>query len=236
MGDTKIKMIIVDDQALTSELDKAGYQQSGIKAEFARTFEEIEKKLQSKSFDLITINLDYHAMDNVQLCKYIKSTYGDQYPIIATSVKTSKKVKDSMKELGVNLFVEQPIPRHMFIQQIKMLLNYAVRTNHRAKALIDVSIKNTSDSQSYSSEFYDISSTGALVKGEYDMGQLFEIKFHIPGHKEAVSCHGRFVRNVQLKGEMYTALNFNDVSETAQNAIQEFVFKLQNESELKYYI
>ncbi len=235
MSTTAIKMIIVDDQALTSELDKAGYQQSGIKVEFARSFGDFENKLKSQSFDLITINLDYHAMDSVQLCKYIKSTFKDKYPIITTSVKTSKKAKNQMKELGVNLFVEQPIPRHMFIEQIKMLLNYTVRTNHRAKALIDVQLKDQQDEQ-HSSEFFDLSSTGALVKGEFEMDRIFQVKFKVPGFNKSISCNGKFVRNVQLKGEMYTALNFEGMSDAEEKAIQDFVIQLQNDQELKYYI
>ncbi len=118
---------MVDDKSITSDLDKSGYRKVGIHIHFAKSFEDIENKLQSTDIQLIAINMDFDQVDPVLLCKHYASKEEDRLPIIMTSVSSSTALKKNALNAGADLFIEQPVPRDYFVEKIKVLIEHQTR-------------------------------------------------------------------------------------------------------------
>lgn len=198
MSTAPIKMLLIDDKMLTSELDKAGYRSMGISVKQVANFAETQEVFKKETVDLLVINMDYSKIDAPTICQHYKnSPETAALPIVLTSVQSSASVKNSALKAGADLFVEQPLPRQYFIEKLKKLLDQVTRDNNR----IDLQEQATLiwEDQTFVLPIADISSSGILVSTHENIpgSELVRLSFCLPGNKTPLKIGGRVVRRIE---------------------------------------
>src|SRR5690242_14306053 len=93
---TTIKMISIDDKTLTTDLDRAGYRKMGVYVRPAASYDEANRLLRAEKVDLIVINMDYKAVNAVEITKHLKAQDETKtVPIVITSVQTAAKMRNN---------------------------------------------------------------------------------------------------------------------------------------------
>ncbi len=231
-------ILSVDARGVTSDLDRAAYRKMGMRVWTAKNFNTVEKHLLNREISLILINLDQLNMDGVSLVQYLKThkKFKD-IPVVAASVQTGR-LRRKVNAAGVDEYIEQPIPRDLFIEKVKSFLSQATRSSDRVATSFDAELK-------YSDEFIlstvlDISPTGILVETDYrtEKEVPVQIKMKLPGYKRAFVLGAQVVRQEAEKAESgyKTALRFSNVSTETKRKIEKFVLQNKMQGELKYYM
>ncbi len=198
MNGPSIKMLLIDDKMLTSELDKAGYRSMGFSVKQVSNFAEAQEAFNEDSVDILVINMDYAKIDAPTICQHYKSdTKTSSLPVVLTSVQSSASVKKLAIESGADLFVEQPLPRQYFIEKLKKLLDKVTRDNNRIDFQEQATL--TWEDQTYVLPIADISSSGILVSTHENIpgSEVVELSFCLPGNKKPLKIGGRVVRRIE---------------------------------------
>lgn len=193
-----IKLLLVDDKMLTSELDKAGYRSMGISVKQVGNFAETQEVFKQDSVDLLVINMDYTKIDASIICQHYKNDPKTaSLPVVLTSVQSSAAVRNRAIDAGADLFVEQPLPRQYFIEKLKKLLDQVTRDNNR----IDLQEQATLiwEDHTFVLPIADISSSGILVSTHENIpgSELVQLSFCLPGNKNPLKVGGRVVRRIE---------------------------------------
>ena len=119
MSQSTLKILSIDEKRITSDLDKAGYRKIGAQIINVTSYAEAIKTLDDQEdVNVLVINYDFKEVDSLATCEHIKRSYKD--PVVFTSVQNIPK-KVLKKEMGPDLFIEQPIPRQYFIEKLRNL-------------------------------------------------------------------------------------------------------------------
>lgn len=235
-----ITMLSIDDKALTSDLDRAGYRKMGVIVKVAANFAEAQKILAAAEIAVIVINLDYGKIDGLGLVKHLSGSC--HVPIITTSVQSSAALGRKAIEAGSTLFIEQPIPRQHFIEKIKQALNQAVRDSDR------ITIHGTAEfewkQRSFECEIGDLSTTGILIYTDLkiDPDSVMSIRLNLPEMGPPVEVSGVMVRaleanparDIQKAG---IGIRFNKFSSDGKKRLGEFLRKTsRTDSQMSYYL
>jgi len=231
-------ILSVDARGVTSDLDRTAYRKMGMRVWTAKNFNTVEKHLLNRDISLILINLDQLNMDGVSLVEYLKKhkKYKD-IPVVAASVQTGR-LRRKANAAGVDEYIEQPIPRDLFIEKVKSFLSQATRTSDRVATSFDAELKYSDEL--VLSTVLDISPTGILVETDFrtEADAAVQIKMKLPGLKRAFILGAQVVRQEDHKTETgyKTALRFNSISTEAKRKIEKFVLQNKMQGELKYYM
>ena len=232
-----ICILAIGDKAVTSELDRAGYKKMGVQVISADNFGEATELLKKNKVDIISVNLDCTTFNTLQTCKYFKDNPPTKkIPVIGTSVRASAKVKKDALNHGVDLFVEQPIPRPYFIEKIKGLLAQNVRSNDRVEFVGKVEFLN--GPRPIDVQVIDISPTGILVGVNMAINETIEFTLTLPGFKKPSKLKGQVVRKIAAdeKGPERVAIQYVNLDEKIRKKIEEYVRQNKHEGELRYYL
>ncbi len=239
-AEAQIIMLSIDDKALTSDLDRAGYRSMGIVVKNAASFPDATKILGAQKIDVIVINLDYSKIDGLAIVKHLSNS--NSIPIITTSVQSSAALGRKAIESGSALFIEQPIPRQHFIEKIKQCLNQAIRDSDR------LAIHGTAEfkwkNRSHECQIGDLSSTGVLVYSDLDIdaGSEIEIMLHLPEMAKPIEVHGIFVRaldpnpdrDIEKRG---IGIRFGKFNSDGKKQLAEFLRKTaRTDTQMSYYL
>lgn len=202
MTENPIKMLSIDDSSITTTLDRAGYREMGVQVFCADKFEKAISMIADKKIEIIVINLDYYGEGAPGLCKFVRGHehYSD-IPIVVTSVQSSGPYKNAVMDAGASLFVEQPIPRTYFIEQMKQLLTKATRGEGRVSLDEDNPVKATFGSESFQAPVGDLSRSGMLLcldDSPHKEGSVCTLSFTIPGVSKPLEIEGEVVRVLKV--------------------------------------
>lgn len=196
-NDQQIVMLSLDDRSITANLDSAGYRKMGVVVKTAATWEDVASVLESEAVDVLVINLDYRRVDGVQVVRHIRSSKDfAEVPIVVTSVQ-SGGMRASAIKAGADLFVEQPVPRQLFIEKLKTLLSKSTRSNTRVGARGDA--RFSLEGETIRCELADVSTSGLFLVCEIPitLGSTMKIKVSLPGIKKPIEVSGSVVRRVE---------------------------------------
>lgn len=199
MSEYAIRMLSVDDKSLTTNLDRAGYRKMGVHVSSSSTFSDAKEVLTQNPVDIIVINFDYHGVDASSMCKHIKEDAKFAHiPVVITSVQSAASVRKKTKGSGVDLIVEQPIPRHLFIEKIKQLLKQQTRTTSRVD-MEETRVTLVWNKEKYDLPIGDISNSGMLVSTDMTIpdGALVELLFRLPDYKKEIKVKGEVIRTIK---------------------------------------
>lgn len=237
-----ICMLSLDDRMVTTELDRAGYRKMGVTIKSASTFAEAQAALQAGPVDIIVINLDYERINAVSTCRHLKSQEATRnIPIVTTSVQDRPSTLKECMAAGVELFVEQPMPRQYFIEKIRSLLDQKTRETNRVTH--DGQVNFTIDGKHHTCKIGDLSQSGILLATDMNLtpGSQVELEFEIPGYKKPIAVTGEVVRKITSKdvktGTAGVGVRFATFHGDSKKRLEKYVLKSQNDDpKLAYYL
>ena len=235
-----VKLLMVDEKRMTTDLDNAGYRKLGITVRTATSFESVDRIIKDESIDVIVFNYDFKDIDSVQTCALFKSQNATaDIPIIFTSVQSLPK-KILKSHLGPDLFVEQPVPRSFFIEKVKTLLDEKTRdtsrVDHGGMAIFDW------DGQPAQCEIQDLSQSGILLNTDVDIpnGQTVSISFSVSGYKKPIVVDGEVVRRVSAdkSGKLPgLGVKFVTFKSDSQRRLEKYILSTKRDDpKLVYYL
>ena len=232
-----ICLLSIGDKAVTSELDRAGYKKMGVQVLSADTFSKADEMARNNEVDVISINIDCTDFDALQTCRYFKDNpKTSKIPIVGASVRTSAKVRNDALAHGVDMFVEQPIPRSYFIEKIKNLLDQQTRSDDRVSFIGMAEFLH--GAQPIQVDVIDISPTGILVGLNIELNTFVEFNLNLPGYKRPTKLKGQVVRKIEANesGPQRVAIQFTNLDAKFKKRLEDYVRRNKHDGELRYYL
>ena len=237
-----IRMLLLDNKMVTSDLDRAGYRNMGVFVKTAASYKEGEKILAEGQVDIIVINHDYDEVDANTVTKHLKAN-GEfaEIPVVVTSVQTAAKVKRAALEAGADLFVEQPLPRQYFIEKLKKLLEKQTRDTERVA--VGSEIEYVYQGKTTACPIGDLSISGVLLSTteELPAGSSVELSFPLPGYKKPIQVTGEVVRFIKPSGDPERksglGVRFADFKGDSHKRLEKYIEKESTKDErMLYYL
>ncbi len=241
MSNGTLKILFVDEKRITSDLEKAGYRKVGAHISQATNFNQAKDMLQKEAVDVIVINFDYSEIDASGMCEHFKKQRDTStIPIIFTSVQPLPK-RVTARDNGPDLFIETPVPREFFIEQVRNLLEEKTRgterVNHEGSVSFDYQGKIIECS------IQDVSKSGILLTTEIniDAGTKISLIFSLPGYKKPIKVEGEVVRRINADSRKNTpaglGIRFEDFNGDSQKRLEKYIAKSQHDDpKLVYYL
>jgi CheY-like chemotaxis protein len=241
MGQTTLKILFIDEKRITSELEKAGYRKIGAHINQATNFNQAKDTLKSGHIDVIVINYDYAVIDACSICEHFKKDKATSAtPVIFTSVQALPR-KVANRAFGPDLFIETPVPREYFIEQIRSLLEEktreTARVTHPGIATFDF------NGQAIECPIQDISRSGILLATELeiDPGTKLNLTFELPGYLKAIKVECEVIRRIAGDSRRDVSaglgIRFGEFSGDSQKRLEKYIAKTQvDDPVLAYYL
>ena len=243
MTDNQIKLLTIEDKSLTTNLDRAGYRKNGVVLRVVQSYKEVLEYLNDgKDADVVVINYDYDQIDPIPLIKTLKEHEKlEKTPIVVTSVQPSAKVRKASDAAGADLFVEQPLPRDVFIEKIKNLLEHQTRNNKRVEGIGECEV--SWEEGTVVAKVGDLSNSGVLVSTTLPLekGTSVSLSMTIPGYKRPLKITGEVVRFIEGKHSdnrpSGTGIRFVELGKEDQRKLEKFIDKEQTkDTKMIYYL
>ena len=236
-----LKILFIDEKRITSDLEKASYRKVGVHIQQAINFAQAKDALQKEIADVIVINYDYGEIDAVSMCEHFKKQNATAaVPIIFTSVQPLPK-RVTQRSTGPDLFIETPVPREYFIEQVRNLLEEKTRETervvHEGVVVFELSGKTLE------CPIQDVSKSGILLATEIniDPGTKLSLSFALPGYKKPIKVDGEVVRQIAADGRRQTkaglGIRFGEFNGDSQKRLEKYIAKSQHDDpKLVYYL
>lgn len=239
MIEKSLYILSIDDKTMTSDLDRAAYKKMGVVMLNANSFQQANQQLAKHAIDVLVINLDFHGVDPHALLQHYKATEETSHiPIVITSIREKPKGFKKLVEGGMDLFVEQPMPRQFFIEKIRFLLDQKVREDDRLDYEGDVSF--VLGNSRLMCPVKDLSKTGLLFVTEERLPTETEIQleFQIPGNKKPIKVKGEIVREIQnVEERTGYGVRFHSFVGDSQKRLERYIDrKNKGDPKLVYYL
>lgn len=241
MAQKTMKILFIDEKRITSELEKAGYRKIGAQIVQATNFTQAKDVLKKEEIDVIVLNFDYRLVDAPSICEHFKRQKETAaIPIVFTSVQALPR-KVMQREHAPDLFIETPVPREYFIEQVRNLLEEKTRTTER------VSHAGTAefiiDGKTFNAPVQDVSKSGILLATDMNLeiGKKVSLSFELPGYKKPIQVEGEIVRQIAENKHRDTpagiGIRFDDFNGDSQKRLEKYIAKSQSDDpKLVYYL
>lgn len=244
MSTKPICLLSIDSESMTTQLDRASYRKMGVKVYHANTFNELQRLLEQQPIDILTLSLDLPQLDALNTIKQLRTASRHvDLPIVITSVRGESALKTKCLQAGANLFVEQPLPRTVYIEKIKTLLEQQIRDQDRIE-MGDLRVEVKMGEHSFFCGVTDISLSGLLLSTEESLEPESEVEITVtlPGQRKDTRLTGQVVRKVQSGREGTSQLEGVGIKITrfhadAEKRLEKFVLRSQHKDlQLHYYL
>ncbi|MEI6142233.1 MAG: ATP-binding protein [Mariniphaga sp.] len=128
-----IKVLVVEDITLNQLLMKTLLDEFGFERDIASNGKIAIEKLQTKSYDVILMDLQMPEMNGFEATEYIRHTMHSKIPIIALTADVTTVDLAKCKEVGMNDYLAKPIDERLLFNKIVSL----VRKPNQFKSLGD---------------------------------------------------------------------------------------------------
>jgi PAS domain S-box-containing protein len=113
-----IKVLIVEDIALNQLLMKTLLDDFGFERDIASNGKIAIEKLQSKSFDIILMDLQMPEMNGFEATEYIRNKMNSKIPIIALTADVTTVDLAKCKAVGMNDYIAKPVDERLLYNKI----------------------------------------------------------------------------------------------------------------------
>jgi len=113
-----IKVLVVEDIALNQLLMKTLLDDFGFECDIAENGKIAIKKLQTKSFDIILMDLQMPEMNGFIATEYIRNKMNSKIPIIALTADVTTVDLAKCKAVGMNDYIAKPIDERLLYSKI----------------------------------------------------------------------------------------------------------------------
>lgn len=128
-----IKVLVVEDIALNQLLMKTLLDDFGFERDIAANGRIAIEKLQSKSYDVILMDLQMPEMNGFEATAYIRNTLHSKIPIIALTADVTTVDLAKCKEVGMNDYIAKPVDERLLYSKIIGLVKKPPFLNHPEK-------------------------------------------------------------------------------------------------------
>jgi PAS domain S-box-containing protein len=117
-----IHVLVVEDIPLNQLLMRTLLDDFGFKSDFASNGKIAIKKLHSKVYDIVLMDLQMPEMNGFEATQYIRKTMNSQIPIIALTADVTTVDLEKCKTVGMNDYLSKPVDDHLLYSKIAKLL------------------------------------------------------------------------------------------------------------------
>lgn len=118
----KIKVLVVEDVALNQMLMKIILDDFGFERDIAENGKVAIEKLQTKSYDVILMDLQMPEMNGFEATDYIRNKMNSKIPIIALTADVTAEDLAQCKAVGMNDHIAKPIDEKLLYDKIVELV------------------------------------------------------------------------------------------------------------------
>jgi PAS domain S-box-containing protein len=126
-----IKVLVVEDIALNQLLMKTLLDDFGFERDIADNGEIAIEKLQTKSYDIILMDLQMPVMNGFEATEYIRNTLNSKIPIIALTADVTTVDLAKCKAVGMNDYIAKPVDERLLYTKIVGLVKKPMPINPR---------------------------------------------------------------------------------------------------------
>ncbi len=113
-----IKVLVVEDIALNQLLMKTLLDDFGFERDIAGNGKIAIEKLQTKSYDIILMDLQMPEMNGFEATEYIRNTMNSKIPIIALTADVTTVDLAKCKAVGMNDYIAKPVDERLLYSKI----------------------------------------------------------------------------------------------------------------------
>ncbi len=121
-----IKVLVVEDIALNQLLMKTLLDDFGFERDIAANGKLAIEKLNSKSYDIILMDLQMPEMNGFEATEYIRNTLKSNIPIIALTADVTTVDLEKCKAVGMNDYIAKPVDERVLYSKILGLIKKPV--------------------------------------------------------------------------------------------------------------
>src|ERR1019366_5034484 len=121
-----IKVLVVEDIALNQLLMKTLLDDFGFERDIAANGKIAIEKLQSKSYDIILMDLQMPEMNGFEATEYIRKNMNSKIPIIALTADVTTVDLAKCKAVGMNDYIAKPVDERLLYSKIIAQVKRAV--------------------------------------------------------------------------------------------------------------
>ncbi|MFV8466785.1 CheR family methyltransferase [Flavobacterium sp. LB1P62] len=118
MSQKDIKVLVVEDMALNQLLMKTILDDFGFQRDIAENGKIAIEMLQTKSYDIILMDLQMPVMNGFEATKYIRNTLNLDIPIIALTADVTTVDLEKCKAVEMNDYIAKPIDEKLLLSKI----------------------------------------------------------------------------------------------------------------------
>lgn len=241
MSDLQINILSIDDNKVTTELERAGYRKMNVTLFEADDFQNAENILKETPIDIIVVNFDYEEVNSLLLCQHFKTDKKTkEIPLVFTSVQARPKGYKNLVKAGMDLFIEQPIPRQYFIEKLRGVLDQKLRTENRLNHKGMVNFKWRQGEMRCT--IADLSQNGLLLLTEEELAlnEAITMSFTLPKYKKPISVTGQIVRRIPPENkdeEIGFGIRFESFNGDSKKRLEKYLGTVKAEDpKMIYYL
>jgi CheY-like chemotaxis protein len=136
-----IKVLVVEDIALNQLLMRTLLDDFGFECDIATNGKLAIEKLQTKSYDIILMDLQMPEMNGFEATEHIRYTMNSDIPIIALTADVTTSDLAKCTAVGMNDYIAKPVDDRLLYSKIVGLLKKNMRLNENIDVINDESIK-----------------------------------------------------------------------------------------------
>jgi PAS domain S-box-containing protein len=137
-----IKVLVVEDIALNQLLMKTLLDDFGFEREIAENGKIAIEMLESKTYDIILMDLQMPEMNGFEATKYIRNKMNSKIPIIALTADVTTVDLEKCKAVGMNDYIAKPIDERLLYSKIIGLVRKPMLDkNTSQEELLEVTIQ-----------------------------------------------------------------------------------------------
>ena len=124
-----IKVLVVEDISLNQLLMKTLLDDFGFECDIASNGKIAIEKLQTKSYDIILMDLHMPEMNGFEATEYIRNTMHSKIPIIALTADVTTVDLKKCEDVGMNDYISKPVEERAMYSKIVRLVNTSSTLN-----------------------------------------------------------------------------------------------------------
>ena len=125
-----IKVLVVEDIALNQLLMKTLLDDFGFERDIAANGKIAIEKLQTKSYDIILMDLQMPEMNGFEATEYIRNTMNSKIPIIALTADVTTVDLAKCRAVGMNDYIAKPVDERLLYSKIIGLVKKPMPVKH----------------------------------------------------------------------------------------------------------
>lgn len=242
-----IKMLLISEISLATNLERSGLRQLGIHVVVVQEAETALSLLRQNRVDIVMINIDYFSTDKtILLSQQIRSSKAlNKLPVIASSAHIVRQVHDELQKAGVDLVIQRPLPKDALITAIKTLLHQDSRRDERNNELPYVKAALNNGIRTYPLAVINISISGMLgeLTEELHLGKECHIALTLKDVTRPLIIVGKTLRaaegpiNTHNSKTHRVAIKFVSFEGGSKDTLEKYLEKYAEEKNtLTYYL